>query len=769
MFGFLTFLNPSEGLTGFVKCIDPVQIPKGSVFLSLFFCWLLFSAGIHAEEAVNFTISPAAVEQTRETSLAEQIATVTESGEAALLGSIDSAASLDSGEILAAFCTGCKTRRPAILKHLLGRAEFPARDFSKESDPDLYSLLNDSQDEELLSLLLRKGAVKLHPEMVPAILGAELAAQLKLESWNRKTDKLSPLCFVKSPEVAQYLIDRGFSPDGFRSYNTGSFRPLDYTARMDVAQVLIRNGAVFRMPVQFNFGSDEISIFSWDQHPLLRTKSMEVARLLISEGCGWELPDWHGDQSISQPTADPALLKLLLDQGISPNISDTCGIPILFNYTSSTAEARIMLEHGANPKVRMPVQAEDISASNLYPHMDTGEMGSGLAGKQGYTLMHCAGNGDFVRLMLEYGLDPNQRGGQRNETPLHTVTDPGAISALIEAGADVNARDDQGNTPLFNKNLKPEGLKLLLSHGADPDALNTGGQNVLEMHPEADCREFLQSCCKVSIQKGDETAVKKDLSLSSVLNFLNREKGLSNERKIALVNKCLNQEGIKITDNEGRDLLWACPSPEVARMMEQKGYNLKENVVIIMADAVSEGGHEDLVRYLLEIGMPELMADDKGRPMKDGTIYKSSPLMRCNSEYIDMLVRAGFLPDSTNYSGITPLMEAVKFCDKADRVKQAEKLIADGADVNHAGIAGWTPLHYLVVFFASRWQGGSESRDVQLMDRSLEMLRCLRNAGADPRLKDNRGRTALDLFRNDCRGKGVPEEGKVDEMVKLLQ
>ncbi|MDD2716704.1 MAG: ankyrin repeat domain-containing protein [Candidatus Wallbacteria bacterium] len=719
---------------------------------------------------VHCAVPETATGHTLEVPLQEQIRLAAETGEISLLGSlIDRITDKTAEVLLSAFNAGCKAKRPDALKCLLGRAEFPARDFSKDSDPDLYTLLNDRQDEELLRCLLAKGSVKLHREMVTAIHNAELASRLRLESWNRKTDDKSPLCYVKSPEVAQYLIDRGFSPNGFKTSCSWDNLPLAYVDRADVAQVLIRNGADFRMPKQFNFQSEESIICSWDQHPLLKTRSLEVAQLLISEDCGWELPDWHENYSITEPLKNPDLLKLLLEQGMPLNITDCRDEPILFQYTSLTVETRMLLAHGADPKARMPIQADDILGWGLHRHMDSAEMESDLAGKLGYTLLHCARNEEFVRLMLDSGLDPNQRGGKRGETPLHTVSDPGALSALIEAGADVNARDDLGNTPLFNIQLKPEGLKILLSHGADPDALNNQGQSALDVHFGDKCRDLLKTCSKIRIKAQTETSVKEDFSPSSVLYYLRHENGLTDEDKIYRIRRCLAQSAVKVNEDDCREFLRICPRPETARMLEQKGFELKRDIFEIMVDAVSGIGHADLVRYLLETRMPDLMMCEKGYKLKDGRVARQPFLLFCRSEYIDMLVKAGFSPDSASLCGITPLMEAALNFTETDSYRRLEKLIATGADVNLVSEGGYTVLHHLVLDFTYNWSGNDDSAMNSMQDYALRMLNLLRQAGADPRIRDNQGRTALEMFRNDCSDKGVPEEGRLLEMMKLLE
>jgi ankyrin repeat protein len=90
---------------------------------------------------------------------------------------------------------------------------------------------------------------------------------------------------------------------------------------------------------------------------------------------------------------------------------------------------------------------------------------------------------------------------------------------------------------------------------------------------------------------------------------------------------------------------------------------------------------------------------------------------------IDLLVRHGANADAPDRDGHTPLMEAA-FFSRADLVEQ---LIQCGVDVNHAAKNGWTALHWSACI--------DDSRSVTI----------LLSAGADPGLRDDDGKTPLDV------------------------
>jgi Ankyrin repeats (3 copies) len=105
------------------------------------------------------------------------------------------------------------------------------------------------------------------------------------------------------------------------------------------------------------------------------------------------------------------------------------------------------------------------------------------------TPMHAAaseGHSDILLLLIEHGVDVNDRGKYGSTTPLHRASENARLEAgqfLLDCGADINARNPMKNTPLIIAAARGflEHARMLLERGAMVDARGQFGKTPLHL------------------------------------------------------------------------------------------------------------------------------------------------------------------------------------------------------------------------------------------------------------------------------------------------
>ncbi len=118
------------------------------------------------------------------------------------------------------------------------------------------------------------------------------------------------------------------------------------------------------------------------------------------------------------------------------------------------------------------VHAASQGAANIVAHLLNAGADPDVRGPFGDVALRRALTTEIVKLLLDFGADPDSP-NNAGHTPLMAMVTlcPEAVKILLEAGADPNLQSNNGNTPLIVAASfgRTEELKLLLESGADPN------------------------------------------------------------------------------------------------------------------------------------------------------------------------------------------------------------------------------------------------------------------------------------------------------------
>ncbi len=417
-------------------------------------------------------------------------------------------------------------------------------------------------------------------------------------------------------------------------------------------------------------------------------------------------------------------------------------------------------------------------------------------------LLHVRRGSEAARVLLDNGADPNVHGtlgsGLTQWTPLHLAAfrlAPEYVAILLDHGAKVDARNAKGETPLHlvgnGVHAGLEMAEMLLRRGADPGAADLDGQTPrgaaartvlgLEAWPmeaqeplaslASDTRKYGREFCRLLLTYGAEP----DVVVASMLG----------DRRSVADAVGVDPQLANAPGPGGMTPLYAASLADQHEIVEQ----------LMTAGADANGRNSDgktplhgagarqstrIAEMLLLQGAQVNSRDSVGRtPLHDATWSEDSPLaldvcvapqhtaLYDSSDILRLLTENGADVDAPDQDGLTALHLAAE--NRPPEVLAA--LLGSGADANSVDSLGRTPLHLAVLVFSlSHWGAGDApvadigasfaDVDAALDARSVRAAQLLLASGADPEVRNQKGRTPLH---------GAAEQGRSRTVAVLVR
>lgn len=323
----------------------------------------------------------------------------------------------------------------------------------------------------------------------------------------------------------------------------------------------------------------------------------------------------------------------------------------------------------------------------------------GCKNNAGQNLVHTAAeanNGAALEILLAHGglahLESRCE-GQEARTPLHLAVASGAeetVQLLIDAGAQVNTQDEKNITPLQTAaKTKETSQSMILT------LVTQGHADINRVHSEDG-----QTALHIAAAHGDVAAMRLLIDLGADAHQLDSAK----RTPLNLAAWMGSLEGVRL-------LMEDIPAEPDANAAAQSR-------VQALYDALFYA-HDDIAEYMIDSGQV-----DMNRPTYGGDYLLQAALQGGRSDLAEKIIAAGADIDTPNRQNTTPLL----LCARRNLVVPASLLLSKGANPNLHATAE-PPLHAAIAG-----------------DHRFMVTLLLQN-GADPRLPDTAGQSALDLAR----------------------
>jgi len=418
--------------------------------------------------------------------------------------------------------------------------------------------------------------------------------------------------------------------------------------------------------------------------------------------------------------SDVAALLLKLGADVEALDNDRM-TPLLcaLKFSKHGEGARVLLEHGASVQVRDKDGQTVLHLAlqrRLYNVLESlREFGADVDAQDNdnITPLLCAielySSFEASRLLQDHGASVHLR-NRNGQTPLHLALRRGlsdVVTLLIKSGSDVDALDNDNITPLLYA-LKfsdcdaaaAAAAQLLLEHGASVHMRDKDGQTALHLALQ---RDFSDSVALL-LQSGADVDAQDNDGMTPLLYVVQSSK----------------------------------PAATVQLLLEHgASVHLRNKNGLTPLHSAVKHYRSDVVALLLQFGAP-VDATDNDNMTPLCTLTSSG-----GGKPAPMLLQHGASVHIRNKNGQTPLHFASRYCPPG----VVALLLKSGADVDAQDDNSVTPLHFSMSASSQDifLDDGYEDADEELLEGNLEIIELLLENGANVRLRNDHGKTPLQV------------------------
>lgn len=297
-------------------------------------------------------------------------------------------------------------------------------------------------------------------------LSVELLVRAGVSPAERDPQGLTPLHLTQYAGAAAGLIAAGVDPNAVdRAGNT----PLHFTRYPEVARALLDHGAQLEARNK-NGCTPLLRAVQWKNDQYVGEPMRELVALLLARGADVKAEDSAGYAVLDlfctsggdypefrfEDRGPIFVVRALLDAGAAPDGGNKHHGEFLRRVIGAGRAdlARLLLERGADFRFKTrtvsPSDAGQRGASQGPPYsllfhccaLDRANHYTAPAMQAERVRRRLVEKGRIAELLLEKGLDPNERAGELQATPLHWAALEGSapvVEALLKHGADANA------------------------------------------------------------------------------------------------------------------------------------------------------------------------------------------------------------------------------------------------------------------------------------------------------------------------------------------